>query len=237
MRRPELFLMFVLAVGFVSISAAASLDKAKTLRSNGLVEDAKRELVEITYSADGTEDDKATALMMLGDIALDEHHPDVARENWRKVTDLYPSSTQVTSAREKLDVLEKLEKSGSSVSAHATKYPAGTVLVVGPAEYQWSIAEISGALRAPTAPFPGSILEAMQLARSHASFKGIVEIVLDVTSAWETGRVVCHSPNGKTMWQEKVFFNMGGGAETIARNFVTSLAKKVRNRSCPQANR
>jgi hypothetical protein len=34
MRRPELFLMFVLAVGFVSYSAAASLDKAKTLRSN-----------------------------------------------------------------------------------------------------------------------------------------------------------------------------------------------------------
>jgi hypothetical protein len=62
---------------------------------------------------------------------------------------------------------------------------------------------------------------------------GVLEIKLDTSSAFESGRVVCYAPNGKKVWEEKVFDNFGFGAERIARMFAEKLEKKIKGKRCP----
>lgn len=228
---------------FVTISAClsspaygASLEKANALKANGLLPDAKRELVEVSYSADASATDKATALLILGDIAIDEKRNDLARENWTKALSQYPDSPEAKLAEQKLELLTKLSSNGPSASALPTaqqSYPPGTVLVIGPKDFPWSVAQISGALGPTALPFDGSLIDAMSRARSDSSIAALVEITLNVDTAFESGRVVCQSQSGKKIWEEKVMFNLGGGQERIARRFVDGLAEKVKKRKCP----
>ena len=70
MRRPT---VLVLAALLVAVPLwAASLEKAKALRANGLGEDAKKELVEVAFEDTATPEVKAEALYLLGDIAVAE---------------------------------------------------------------------------------------------------------------------------------------------------------------------
>jgi len=233
--------VFVVLIGVllavsVSVADGASLEKAKTLRANGLLLDAKRELVELTYSADASSSDKASALLLLGDIAIDENKGEVARENWTKVPALFPDLPEARIAQEKLVLLDKLAANvvrPSAATATDNIYPPGTVLVVGPKEFPWSIAQISGALGPTARPFDGTLPEAMTRATSDPSIAALVEIALTVDVAFESGRVVCQLPTGKKVWEEKVMFNLGGGQERIARRFVDGLSEKIKKRKCP----
>jgi hypothetical protein len=228
---------------FVTISAclsspaySASLEKANALKANGLLPDAKKELVELSYSADASATDKATALLILGDIAIDEKKNDLARENWTKAIAQFPDLPEAKLAEQKLELLTKLSSIGASAYVPATaqhSYPAGTVLVIGPKEFPWSVAQISGALGPTAQPFDGSLIDAMSRARSDSSIAALVEITLSVDTAFESGRVVCLSQNGRKIWEEKVMFNLGGGQERIARRFVDGLAEKIKKRKCP----
>ena len=47
-------------------ACGASLEKAKALYQNNLLDDAKRELIEVLYAPDSESTDKALALYMLG---------------------------------------------------------------------------------------------------------------------------------------------------------------------------
>ena len=82
------------------------------------------------------------------------------------------------------------------------------------------------------APFDGYLTDAMARANADPSILALVEIALSVDTAFENGRVVCVLPNGKKLWEERVFFNLGG-QERIARRFVDGLSEKIKKRTCP----
>jgi tetratricopeptide (TPR) repeat protein len=214
----------------------ASLEKAKVLRQNGLLSDAKKELVELAFAADSTDDVKAEALMMLGDIAVDEKKYDVARENWNKALNMYPSAPATSSAQQRLKLLDQLGQSQqvqAPGASSAKNYPAGTVLVTSPAKYDWATLEVSRALGSGAVPFEGSLLDAVKMAGEQKGVVGIVELTLDTESLYESGYLICYRPNGEKVWQEKTRFNTGGGEERIARRFVDKLSERVKGRKCP----
>lgn len=108
------------------------------------------------------------------------------------------------------------------------------VYVVPDPDHPWAAAQIGAALLDTVTYHEGSLLQALSLAQSGKA-KGVVEIKIDSKSLWETGRVVCYSPNGKKLWEETVFANFGGGQEGIARKFADRLEKKVAGKRCPSA--
>ncbi|KAF1711688.1 hypothetical protein CSC73_02770 [Pseudoxanthomonas sacheonensis] len=107
------------------------------------------------------------------------------------------------------------------------------VLVVPDPNHPWAAAQIGAVLADEVAYHEGSLLQALTLAKSGEA-KGVIEIKLDTDAAFETGRVVCYAPNGKKLWEEKIFVNFGGGAEAIARKFADKLEVKVKGKHCPQ---
>jgi hypothetical protein len=230
--RVLLSLSCLVAATFVQ---AESIEKARALKTNGLLTEAKRELVELSFNDAAPAADKAEALLLLGDIGVEEGKPEVAAENWSKAAREYPQEAAATMATEKLASLSKTNAGPGTHSdgPNAQTYPNGTLLVVGPEQFSWSIPQIAASLGTHATPFNGSIAEAVMQAKSNPAIVGVAEISLSVDTAFESGRVVCSLPNGSKVWEEKVMFNLGGGAERIARRFVDSLSKKVANRPCP----
>jgi hypothetical protein len=104
-------------------------------------------------------------------------------------------------------------------------------LVVPDPTHPWAAAQIGSVLAGNVAYHEGSLLQALTLARSGEA-SGVIEIKLETSAAFESGRVVCYSPSGRKLWEEKVMFNLGGGEERIARRFADSLELKVAGKSC-----
>jgi hypothetical protein len=235
MKRASGFSVVIICLGLALPLNAASLEKARTLRSNGLLEDAKKELVDFEFSAGASAADKAEALLLLGDIGVDERKYDVAREDWSKVISLYPGVPAGSSARDKLKLLDQLApvtSLGPAVPSAKAYFP-GTMLIVGPDKFPWAVVQVSGALGVGAVPLKGTLNEAMQAASAQPSIVGLVEVVLDVDVVYESGRVICYRPNGEKIWEEKTMFNLGGGEERIARRFIDKLSARVKNRKCP----
>lgn len=113
------------SLALTSLASAASLEKAKTLRANGLRDDAKKELVDFLYDSASPDDGKAEALLLLGDIALEEKNRDAARENWTKLTAAYPSSPAAAAAKAKLEALEQAASSSQPTTPKAPQYAPG----------------------------------------------------------------------------------------------------------------
>ncbi len=80
----------------------ASLEKAKALYRNNLLDDAKRELIEVVYAAESSGADKSLALYMLGLVNEKQGQGEVAASNWREVLEKYPESAEAPLARENL---------------------------------------------------------------------------------------------------------------------------------------
>ena len=209
-------------------AAGADLGKAKALRANGLLEDAKRELLDLAFAKDAAPEAKAEALLILGDIAETQNNPDGARQNWALLVELYPSSRAATSARSKL--LSAPLASPASVNTPNNSDRA--VLIVADQKYPWAAPQIAGAIKSQSVMFGGPLLDAFTQARQQSS-AGVIEIQLTTDTAFESGRVVCYRPQGTKVWEEKVMFNLGGGQERIARRFADSLTEKVTGRTCP----
>jgi hypothetical protein len=119
-------------------------------------------------------------------------------------------------------------------AAGAQEQPAKKYLLIVPdSENPWAAPQLGAALDEPEVSyFEGSLLQAFNFARTGLA-TGVLEIKLDTSSAFESGRVVCYAPNGKKVWEEKVFVNFGFGAERIARMFAEKLEKKVKGKRCP----
>ena len=107
------------------------------------------------------------------------------------------------------------------------------LLIVPDPENPWAAAQLGAALgEKDISFFEGTLLQAFNFARTGVG-KGVLEIKLDTTSAFESGRVVCYGPTGKKLWEEKVFVNFGFGSERIARMFADKLEKKIKGKRCP----
>lgn len=86
--RPVLLSLIVLLVAGSAL-AGGSLEKAKSLRLNGLLAEAKSELVEIVHDDTAESDVRAEALMVLGEITVDEKNLEAAKDNWGKLVATY----------------------------------------------------------------------------------------------------------------------------------------------------
>lgn len=217
----------------VSALAAGSLDKAKSLRLNGLLDDAKKELVEVSSDNEAEPAVKAEALLLLGEIAVDEKKLDVAKANWATLVASYPDTSFAAAAKAKLDLLEQLPATTPATLESTTNRPAGTLLVVGPSEYPWGAPQIAEALGPLAVPIEGTLADAIKAASGDPNVAGLVELRLAVDVPFESGRVVCHKPTGATVWEKVVRVTYPGGAEAIARRFVKKLASKIDGSRCP----
>lgn len=222
---------FLWSLILTSAVEAASLDKAEAFRANGLLAEAKREAVEVLHDTASTSDLRADALLLLGDIALEERNVDLARQNWTKVTTDYPASAPARTAKEKLDVLARVPVPAPSPSTPA--YLAGTVLVLGPEKYDWAALQIATARGTSAVPIEGSLVSAVKIAGENPGVVGILQVTLDVEAIFETGRLTCYRPNGTKSWDKGVSVNFGGGPDKIARRYVKALADGTKSRTCP----
>jgi len=92
---------------FIASSNAASLDKAKLLSDNGLVDQAKTELIDIIFSKT-SDANKAKAYYELGSVAFANNQVTQALKSWTKLTKKYPSSTEAKLVQNKLEQLSEI---------------------------------------------------------------------------------------------------------------------------------
>lgn len=112
-------------------ACGASLEKAKALYQNNLLDDAKRELIEVLYAEDSAATDKALALYMLGMVNERQGQAELAAANWRELIERFPQATQAQLARENLARLEATrQKSTAAPSTPAATGPASSVVEV-----------------------------------------------------------------------------------------------------------
>src|SRR4051794_35425566 len=84
-------------------ACGASLEKAKALYQNNLLDDAKRELIEVLYVAESRDAEKSLALYMLGLINEKQGQSELAASNWRELLEKYPQAAEAPLARENLN--------------------------------------------------------------------------------------------------------------------------------------
>jgi tetratricopeptide (TPR) repeat protein len=80
----------------------ASLEKAKALYQNNLLDDAKRELIEVLYAADSESADKALSLYMLGMVNEKQGQTELAAANWKELIERFPQAPEAQLARDNL---------------------------------------------------------------------------------------------------------------------------------------
>lgn len=231
-------------VGLLSccIAFGQSLDKARLLYSNKLYEDAKRELVAVAVGS-GSEEEKAEALNLLGDIAIDEGNYGAAIKNWTEVTTKFSGTVSAKEAAAKIPLAEKLAANQKAVSPASKgvpeKLPSGTVLVAGSApeapEYaDQAVLEFMNVLsskgvRAKNA-FPGRTVDATLPNLLELANQSGAEAVLYVFihfRGMENMRVECYSADGKKMWEEKVAASLGLSPAGMTEGFVRRMKKKL----------
>ena len=76
----------------ITISFAASIEKATLLNQHGLTTDAKRELIDLIFQEGSTPKDQAKAYYLLGNIAFSEDKTKVALDSWGDLVENYPKS-------------------------------------------------------------------------------------------------------------------------------------------------
>ena len=76
---------------------------------HGLVEDAKREFIMITFDRKADDDEKAKSLSRLGDIAFGEQKVALALKTWEELIESYPDSDEAEL------VVERIEQIGQMV--------------------------------------------------------------------------------------------------------------------------
>lgn len=231
MQRKSAFLFGALMT-IASILWGASLDKAKSLRSNGLRQEAKREMVEVLFDPEGSAESRAEALLLLGDIALEEKNPSGARENWDRLITDFPGTSFPATAHSRLDDLARSIASGESDTPHPT-YKPGTLLVIGPSNFPWAAPQVAGAAGENAVALEGSLDQAIKIAAKNPTIAGVLEVALEVDVPFESGRIVCYGPRGTMLWQKVVRVSSPGGQEHIARNFVKKLSAKIKDKNCP----
>ena len=88
-------------------SLTANVQKAEMLYDHGMIEDAKKELVNVVFG-DSDKDEKAEALFFLGNIAFTEEKIPVALETWERLIEKYPNSKQAVLVKDRASELAEV---------------------------------------------------------------------------------------------------------------------------------
>lgn len=125
MRKRHLALALGLVVTVTSVAWSASLEKAKSLESQGQRDAAVQELDELLVS-DAPAEEMAGALDLLGTIAVDEGDLQLAHQSWDRLVGEYPTFAKDLGATTKLSLVTSLMKAkgeSPSVQAEASSRP------------------------------------------------------------------------------------------------------------------
>jgi tetratricopeptide (TPR) repeat protein len=258
MKHATLVGLVAFVVSAVASAADPSLERARLLYTNKLYDEAKRELVAIAVSA-APDEDKAEALNLLGDIAVEQGNYQAAVDNWTQLTDRYPTTTAANEAATKLPLARRLVAAppaspSSTVTVQTAAVPEkpldpGTVLVAGSAPEAPEFADqavlefmnvlMSKGVRVQDA-FAGRVatpgmsrMEAFSLPNllAHAREVGAASVlyVFIHFHGMENMRVECYAPDGRKLWSEKVAASLGLGPSGMTAGFIRRMTPKLLN--------
>jgi tetratricopeptide (TPR) repeat protein len=88
------------------LAHAASIEKAETFRQNGLIAEAKKELIDIIFTKD--DKSKPEAYYILGTIAFGERNISSALDSWKKLVEKYPKSSQALLVKDRVKQLAEI---------------------------------------------------------------------------------------------------------------------------------
>ncbi|MBV50578.1 MAG: hypothetical protein CMN10_18760 [Roseobacter sp.] len=88
-----------------STAIADRTDLPQTYYKHGLIEDAKREFIAVTFDRKADDEEKAKSLSALGDIAFDESKTALALATWRELIETYPESKEAKLVSERIGQL------------------------------------------------------------------------------------------------------------------------------------
>ncbi|HRP35919.1 MAG TPA: tetratricopeptide repeat protein [Gammaproteobacteria bacterium] len=122
--------IFLTSLLFLSTpSWAGDIGKARLLYENRLLDDAKRELVEVASSSSAPEE-AAEALHLLGSIAIDEKRYDSAIRTWEDLLQRFPETRNAAEVSGKIALARLLLEQDSSGAA-ASKSSESAIVVTG----------------------------------------------------------------------------------------------------------
>lgn len=102
-----------LIVGFCAVlvmtltASAGSLEKAMLYQENGLATEAKKELIDIVFSAPDAKS-KAEAYYRLGSIAFAEKNVSAALSAWTQLVQKFPTSDQAATVKDRIAQLAEI---------------------------------------------------------------------------------------------------------------------------------
>lgn len=99
--------IFCLLFFFSQGARASSLEKAELLSSHGLVDDARKELIDVIFEKQSAKE-AAAAYYALGNLAFREDNVAVALETWTTLVEQYPSSNEAKVVSQRLGELAEI---------------------------------------------------------------------------------------------------------------------------------
>ena len=229
----------LILIVFGSSAAVADIGKARLLYDARLYEDAKRELVA-TAMSDAPLEERASALHLLGTIAVDEKRYDAALRTWSDLVAQYPDTQDALLVTEKIPLVRALaeQKDPAPMSvAAAVPEPSelsGVVVVgTGPvAELaELAVVEISNFLigsdvEASTALGRGTSLAELKPLASGSDASSFLVLTMKF-GYMESLRAECYSVNGDLQWKEKASGSWGFRKERIATGLIKRIKDKL----------
>ena len=97
-----------------NLALADLIDLPRAYYEHGLIEDAKRSFIGITFDEDATEEEQASALSALGDIAFDQNKIGLAISTWRELIDRFPESAEAKLVAERLGQIGEIVETTAS---------------------------------------------------------------------------------------------------------------------------
>ena len=224
--------IFLTSLLFLSTpSWAGDIGKARLLYENRLLDDAKRELVEVASSSSAPEE-AAEALHLLGSIAIDEKRYDSAIRTWEDLLQRFPETRNAAEVSGKIALARLLLEQDSSGAA-ASKSSESAIVVTGigtETEFvNQAVTEIMNLLASKgvrVVRAPAGISSVPELLSASGQADGVLVMALRF-GYMENLRAMCHGPDGKLLWEEKASGSMGFTKAGITQGLIERISRKV----------
>lgn len=222
---------------------AADLDRARMFHENGLLEDAKRELIAIATS-DAEPETQASALHLLGTIASEERRYEQALRTWGDLVRRFPDSSDADQVRSKIPLVQALMEANAASSGGdradvpapyaGQSGPTGVVLIGSgsPAEYvEQSVTEVMNMLGAAGVRVSRGAIGAVsvsELLAQNANADIDAVLVLSLRFGYiENLRADCYDRSGILLWEEKAAGSMGFTKAGITQGLIERIIRKL----------